>query len=350
MIKFTCEIINPTEFLMRTEQYQPEFLLKLYHDMLRIRMIEEAIERDYHKNQIKSPVHLAIGQEASAVGCNIALTPSDLTYCSHRTHGHYLAKGGDLKAMIAELHCRETGCAKSLSGSMHLLDKTAGIEGSSAIVAGAIPIATGFALSLKLNQSPAVSVVFFGDAATEEGPHWESLNFAILKKLPIIFVCENNFYSVCTPLEDRQPLHVKIANRAFHFGLSTQEINANDVLAVYEAMSQALRAVRTEKGPYYLVTNTYRWRGHQGAGDDSTTGYRDTKEVQHWMQQDPIKILKTALQERQILNSQLDKNYKSKIQTEIEESFQFALESAYPTKAILFDTVYADSGTNDVVG
>lgn len=342
MIKFRCETINPLEFLERSKQHPPEFLLKLYYDMLRIRLIEEGIEGEYHKDQMKSPVHLAIGQEASAVGCNIALNPTDLIYCSHRTHGHYLAKGGDLNAMMAELHCRATGCAKSLAGSMHLLDKSVGMEGSSAIVAGAIPIATGFALSLKLSQSSAVSVVFFGDAATEEGAHWESLNFSILKKLPIIFICENNFYSVCTSLEDRQPPHVTIAERVSHFGLPTRQINGNDVLAVYEAMSEALIAVRNGQGPYYLVINTYRWRGHHGAGDDSTTGYRDPQEVHYWMQQDPIDILKTALQQRQILYSKLDNIYKTKIQVEIQTSFKFALESAYPSETLLFNTVYAN--------
>jgi TPP-dependent pyruvate/acetoin dehydrogenase alpha subunit len=341
MIKFPCEVVNVEKFLASAKSYQPEFLLKLYFVMLRIRMVEEAIERDYHKDKMKSPVHLCIGQEASAAGCNLALQTDDLIYCSHRTHGHYLAKGGDLPAMMAELHCRETGCAKSLAGSMHLLDKKVGMEGSSAIVAGAIPIATGFALSQKLNKASTISVVFFGDAATEEGVHWESLNFAILKKLPIIFVCENNFYSVCTPLDERQPSHVKIIDRVAQFGSLAQEVNGNDILAVYALMSRAVSSVREGKGPYYLVVNSYRWRGHHGAGDDSKTGYRHIEELESWMAQDPIKILKQALRQQEILTLQMDEAYKNKIQMEIEESFEFALNSPYPSQELLFNTVYA---------
>jgi len=341
MIKFPCETIDPEEFLAATQKYNPEFLLKLYFLMLRIRMVEEAIEKEYHKDKMKSPVHLCIGQEASAVGCNLVLSSKDLIYCSHRTHGHYLAKGGDLRAMMAELHCRETGCAKSLAGSMHLLDKKVGMEGSSAIVAGAIPIATGFALSQKLNKGSFVSAVFFGDAATEEGVHWESLNFSVLKKLPIIFVCENNFYSVCTPLDARQPSHVKIVDRAEKFGLPTQEVNGNNILDVYEHMSVAVNEVRNGRGPYYLVINSYRWRGHHGAGDDSASGYRHVDELNTWMEQDPIKILKYALINREILTQIVDENYRNKIQTEIEESFEFALSSPYPSQELLFNMVYA---------
>jgi len=341
MIKFPCEAVDSKKFLTDTQHYQSDFLLKLYFVMLRIRMVEEAIERDYHKDAMKSPVHLSIGQEASAAGCNLALHAGDLIYCSHRAHGHYLAKGGDLRAMMAELHCRETGCAKSLAGSMHLLDKKVGMEGSSAIVAGAIPIATGFALSQKLNKASRVSVAFFGDAATEEGVHWESLNFAILKKLPIIFVCENNFYSVCTPLDERQPHHVKIIDRVAHFGLPAQEVNGNDILAIYALMSRAVQRARDGEGPGYLVINSYRWRGHHGVGDDSATGYRPIQELSSWMAQDPINVLTQALQKRKILTLAMDEDYKNKIQIEIEDSFEFALNSPHPAPALLFNTVYA---------
>lgn len=341
MIKFPCEPIDSKKFLAHTEKYKAEFLLKLYFDMWRIRLVEEEIENHYSENKMKTPVHLSIGQEAGAVGCNNALQYDDLIYCSHRTHGHYLAKGGDLKAMLAELHCRKTGCAKSLAGSMHLLDKKVGMEGSSAIVAGAIPIAAGFALKQKMNQLTTVSAVFFGDAATEEGVHWETLNFAILKKLPIIFVCENNFYSVCTPLEERQPSHVKIIDRVAHFGLPAYVVNGNDVLSVYDYMSRAVQQARNGKGPSYLVINSYRWRSHHGAGDDSKTGYRAVEELNSWMKYDPIKILRHALLVRKILTLAMEKDYKNTIQIEIATSFSFALNSAYPSQEILFDTIYA---------
>jgi pyruvate dehydrogenase E1 component alpha subunit len=173
--------------------------------MFRIRRIEEAIESRYHEDEMKTPIHLVIGQEATSVGCCAALTTRDLLYSSHRTHGNYLAKGGDLRAMLAELYCRINGCAGSRGGSMHLIDKSVGMAGTSAIVAGAIPIATGAALAVQLKGEDRVVVVFLGEAATEEGATSESLNFAVLKQLPIVFLCENNFYSVQSPLWTRQP-------------------------------------------------------------------------------------------------------------------------------------------------
>src|SRR5687768_15795491 len=192
-------------FARRGSQYPPEFHLKLFRDMLRIRIIEEEIERRYSEDQMKTPIHLVIGQEATSVGCCAALTREDLLYSSHRTHGNYLAKGGDLRAMLSEMYCRANGCAGSRGGSMHLIDKSVGMAGTSAIVGGAVPIATGAALAAQMKGERHVTTVFFGDAATEEGVLSESLNFAALKRLPIVFFCENNFYSVQSPLWTRQP-------------------------------------------------------------------------------------------------------------------------------------------------
>src|SRR5882672_8340885 len=179
--------------------HPPPQLIDFYQSMLRIRRIEEEIERRYHQDQMKTPIPLIIGQEAAAVGCCAALRQTDLVYTSHRTHGAYLAKGGDLKRMLCEMHCRINGCAGSRGGSMHLIDKSVGMAGTSAIVGGAVPIATGAALAAKMQKIDRVSVVFLGEAAGEEGVTSESLNFASLKQLPVIFFCENNFYSVQSP-------------------------------------------------------------------------------------------------------------------------------------------------------
>src|SRR6185436_2928213 len=176
-----------------------------YRSMLRIRRIEEEIERRYHQDQMKTPIHLVIGQEGAAVGACSVLRTTDLVYTSHRTHGAYLAKGGDLKAMLCEMHCRINGCAGSRGGSMHLIDKRVGMAGTSAIVGGAVPIAAGAALAAQMKSEDRVVVVFIGDATTEEGVASETLNFAALKKLPLIFFCENNFYYVQSPLATRQP-------------------------------------------------------------------------------------------------------------------------------------------------
>jgi len=164
--------------------------------MLRIRLIELEIEKQYHLDQMKTPIHLVIGQEATSVGACAALTNEDHLYSTHRTHGNYLAKGGNLRAMMAEMYCRKSGCVASRGGSMHLIDKSVGMMSTSAIVGGIIPIATGAALAAQLKGEKRATVVFFGDAATEEGVTYESLNFAALKNLPIIYFCENNFYSV----------------------------------------------------------------------------------------------------------------------------------------------------------
>src|ERR687891_543404 len=185
--------------------HTPEFLIDLFYSMLRIRRIEEEIERRYHEDQMKTPIHLVIGQEATSVGCCAALRDTDLIYSSHRTHGNYLAKGGDLKAMLSEMHCRANGCAGSRGGSMHLIDKKVGMAGTSAIVGGAVPIAVGAALAAQMKQEDRVVVAFLGDATTEEGVTAESLNFAALRQVPAIFFCENNFYSVQSPLTKRQP-------------------------------------------------------------------------------------------------------------------------------------------------
>jgi len=193
--------------------YKKDFLVSLYRSMVRIRMVELEIERRYHEDEMKTPIHLAIGQEATCVGSAAALKREDLVYCSHRTHGVYLAKGGDLKGMLSEMYCRVNGCNGSRGGSMHLIDKSVGMAGTSSIVGGAVPIANGAALAAQMRRKKYVSLVFLGDATTEEGVTSESLNFAALKKLPVIFFCENNFYSVCSSLETRQP-HIEIYKKS----------------------------------------------------------------------------------------------------------------------------------------
>src|SRR5262245_26265657 len=227
-------------------------LLALYRSMLRIRRIEEEIERRYSQDQMKTPIHLVIGQEAAAVGCCAALTPTDLVYSSHRTHGAYLAKGGDLKAMLCEMHCRLNGCAGSRGGSMHLIDKAAGMAGTSAIVGGAVPIAVGAALAAQMKGETRVVVVFLGDATTEEGVTSESLNFAALKQVPVVFFCENNFYSVQSPLATRQPPTRVIHQWAASHRVPAIEVDGANVLAVEDAVAAAAARARAGGGPSFI--------------------------------------------------------------------------------------------------
>ncbi len=318
-----------------------ELLVSLYRDMLRIRRIEEAIESRYHEDEMKSPIHLVMGHEAISTGSCSALKKDDLIYCGHRTHGHYLAKGGSLKGMLSELYCRANGCAGSRGGSMHLLDKSVGMAGSSAIVAGSIPIATGAALSFQLKRQDRVVVAYLGDAATEEGACWEAINFAVLKKLPVIFFCENNFFSVCSSLEVRQPPNVEIYRKAEGFGLPSVQIDGTNVLDVYEATQEAIVRARKGEGPTFIEALTYRWRGHGGAGDDSASGYRDPEEVRHWEQYCPVNGFYDYLVNEN-LYSAVEKDLAEKeIGEEIQEAFEFAIASPNPEEKDLYTHVYS---------
>src|SRR3989344_3227528 len=266
MTRYTYTGAGFTAWKKALSDYDRNFLLRLFLDMLRIRLIEEEIERRYQQDQMKTPIHLVIGQEATSVGCCAALRKEDLLYSSHRTHGNYLAKGGDLKAMLSEMHCRINGCAGSRGGSMHLIDKSVGMAGTSAIVGGAIPIATGAALAAQIQGLDRVSVVFFGDAATEEGVASESLNFAALRKLPVIFFCENNFYSVQSPLDTRQPPR-EIYKWAASYGIDSVRVDGTNVLAVYEATREAVARARDGGGPTFIEAPVYRFRALGGGGD-----------------------------------------------------------------------------------
>lgn len=318
-----------------------EALVGLYRSMLRIRRIEEEIERRYHQDHMKTPIHLVIGQEAAAVGCCAALRLSDLVYTSHRTHGAYLAKGGDLKRMLSEMHCRINGCAGSRGGSMHLIDKSVGLAGTSAIVGGAVPLAVGAALAAKLKHDDRVVVVFIGDATTEEGVMAESLNFAALKKVPVIFFCENNFYSVQSPLSTRQPAR-DIRVWAEAHGMPAVSVDGVNVLAVRDAVQKAATRARSGGGPTFIEVPVYRFRAHGGAGDDSKTGYRDEAERHAWEAVDPLVLFGEYLTRKSLVSASAIAEMERRIAVEIEEAFEYALASPNPTEEDLYRHVYAD--------
>jgi pyruvate dehydrogenase E1 component alpha subunit len=318
-----------------------EQLAGWYRAMLRIRRIEEEIERRYHQDQMKTPIHLVIGQEAAAVGCCSALRQTDLVYTSHRTHGAYLAKGGDLGRMLCEMHCRINGCVGSRGGSMHLIDKSVGMAGTSAIVGGAVPIATGAALAAKMKQEDRVVVVFLGDATTEEGVMAESLNFAALRKLPVIFFCENNFYSVQSPLATRQPQRDIRAWAEAH-GMSAVAVDGVNVLAVHDAVVNAVARARAGDGPTFIEVPVYRFRAHGGAGDDSRTGYRSEAERIAWEAVDPLQLFGGYLKRTGKLDGGTIQKMETEIAAEIGAAFELALASPNPTEEDLYRHVYAD--------
>jgi pyruvate dehydrogenase E1 component alpha subunit len=309
--------------------------------MLRIRRIEEEIERRYRDDQMKTPIHLVIGQEATSVGCCAALSDADLLYSSHRTHGNYLAKGGDLNAMLSEMHCRASGCVGSRGGSMHLVDKRVGMAGTSAIVGGAVPMATGAALAVQLKGEDRVTVVFFGEAATEEGVTSESLNFAALKRLPIVFFCENNFYSVQSPLFTRQPNRVIHEWAASHC-VPAVHVDGTNVLAVRQAAAAAVDRARGGGGPTFIEAPVYRFRAHGGAGDDSHTGYRHEAERLAWEPMCPIATFGTFLRSRGLLEDGAAASMEAELAREIADAFAFALAADHPTEADLYRNVYAE--------
>jgi TPP-dependent pyruvate/acetoin dehydrogenase alpha subunit len=296
------------------------------------------------KHDVICPVHLYSGQEAIAVGVCAALKPRDYVFGNHRSHGHYLAKGGSLRAMVAEVYGREAGCSRGRGGSMHLVAPKQGMLGSAPIVAGTIPLALGSALAAAIRRDGRVVVSFLGDGATGEGVFYESLNFAALRSLPIIFVCENNLYATHMPIRACRP-HVSIHKIAIPFGIENQRVDGNDVLAVYEAARRAADRCRKGGGPSLLEFMTYRLRGHVGPDDNiqgTHTDIRPRAEVMRWRRRDPIpRFEKLLLRTRMADRDALDRISRQAMQ-EIDAAHQFAREAPLPRGAELKRYVFSD--------
>lgn len=267
----------------------PDLRRRLLAEMTRIRTVEQTLADLYPQGEMRTPTHFSIGQEAVAVGVCAALRRDDVVYSGHRCHAHYLAKGGDLARMVAELYGRETGCARGRGGSVHLNDPDAGFIAASAILGQTMAAAVGSALAFKMDGLDRVAVTFFGDGTVEEGIFHESLNFAVVKRLPVLFVCENNGYSTHTPLGVRQPASVPIHARAASYGMPSRCVDGNEVFAVFTAAREAVAGSRRGEGPSFLECITYRWREHVGPLWDYDKGYRTKAEVDEWVARCPIK-------------------------------------------------------------
>jgi pyruvate dehydrogenase E1 component alpha subunit len=311
--------------------------------MLRIRRIEEAVARRYGEQRMRCPVHLSIGQEAAAVGACSVLRPTDQIVSTHRCHGHYLAKGGDLHAMIAELYGKVTGCCGGRGGSMHLFDPDAGVLASVPIVGSNVPLGVGAALAAKQRKRPDVAVAFFGDGAFEEGAVHEAANFAGCQRLPMVFVLENNLYSVYTPLDQRQPARDgdPMAGFAKVHGLFSEHIDGNDVVAVHEAMGRAVVRARRGDGPSLLVVDTYRFLEHCGASDDDHLGYRPVGELAAWMDRCPIERMRNELRLADELDADTERAFESAIAAEIDDAFAAADAAPYPAAHTAMEAVHA---------
>lgn len=320
--------------------YSTDFLLGLYRTLLKIRLTEEIVAQIYPEQEMRCPVHLCTGQEAVPAGVCAALRPSDYALGAHRSHGHYLAKGGDLKAMIAEFYGRRTGTSGGRGGSMHLIDRNAGFLGAVPIVASSIPIATGVALAAKRRGENRVTAVFFGDGATEEGMFHESLNFASLQRLPVLYVCENNLYSVYSPLNVRQPTGRTIHALARAHGLTSIHADGNDVLGVYETAREAVSETRTS-GPVFLEFATYRWREHCGPHFDNHLGYRTESEFLEYKARCPIARFEAYLGQAGVATKNRLEEEAETIADEVREAVAFAKRSPLPDPSTLMDGVYA---------
>lgn len=292
--------------------------------------------------EITTPCHLYIGQEAIATGVCSALKKEDYVFSTHRSHGHFIAKGGSLKALMAELYCKKTGCSRGKGGSMHIASPDIGLPGSSAIVGGTIPIAVGAAIAFSMQNKKAVSVAFFGDGAAHEGVFYESLNFASLKKAPVVFVCENNLY--CTHLPITAGLaDTDIYKKAAAFAMPGVRIDGNSVTEVYKTAKKAVEDARNGKGPTLIECMTYRWRGHVGPSDDLDKGLRNKEELDHWMNRCPVKMLDKFFQEHEILSEVQMEQIRENVSKEVEEAVNFARESPYPDENALLQDVFKNS-------
>ena len=312
--------------------------------MLYIRMVEEAIADNYGKagqpQEMRCPVHLSIGQEASAVGVVEALESTDVVYSTHRCHAHYLAKNGSLDAMIAEIYGKSDGCVGGRGGSMHLQDIDKGVIASIPIVASVIPLGVGAALKFKMYNENRVAAVFFGDAAMEEGVWHESANFAQMNDLPVVFVCENNMYSVYTPLNQRQP-NADLTRLAKAHCVKCFTADGNNVEETLKVSQEAVKYARSRQGPVFLMLTTYRYREHCGPNYDDHLGYRPEGEREAQEKLDPVITYKQTLIERGELTEEEDRKITSRLASIIDESFASAKASPLPNASTAFDHVYA---------
>jgi len=317
----------------------PDLLRDMYESMLRIRLFEEAIAEAATAKEFKGPTHLYIGQEAVAVGVCHALSKDDYVFGGHRSHGHYLAKGGGLRELAAEIFVRETGCSKGRGGSMHITAPHVGMLGTSALVGGGMGPGVGTALASVLLGRDNVTAIFFGDGAIEEGIFHESLNFAALNKLPVLFICENNLYASHLKLEVRQP-QPDLYKHAAPYAVPGIRIDGNDIMSVYETAQEAVRRARAHEGPTLLECMTYRWRGHVGPSYDFEYNIRTREDVEHWMTKDPIQRYVDLLAASGVMDESAKKKIDEGIRREVDDALKFARESPFPAVEDLLEHVY----------
>ena len=316
-------------------------LKSLYYNMLKIRLIEQEIAKLAKNKIINTPVHLSVGQEAIPVGIIENLKKKDEIFGNHRSHGHIIAKGTSIKKFFSECYGKSTGLSRGFGGSMHLIDKSVGFQGSVPIVGATIPIACGFALSKKLQKKDSVTIAFFGDGACEEGSFHETLNFASLYNIPILFVVENNLFSSHLDINLRQPSN-KISRFAEANKIKTLTLDGNNIVKIYKESKNIINYIRKNQKPFFLETITYRHLGHVGPNKDIDVGVkRNKKELAAWTnKRDPIENFERFLIKKKIINHRFIDSQKNLILNEIKKSVNFAEKSKFPDMKLLKNIIY----------
>jgi pyruvate dehydrogenase E1 component alpha subunit len=316
---------------------EPEMLHQALCKMYLIRYFEEKAEALYAMGKIHGTMHLSIGQEASAMGACLALHPDDLMLSTHRGHGHCIAKGADLKLMMAEFFGKAIGYCRGRGGSMHIADVEGGNLGANGVVGGGIPLAPGVGLSLKMQKTDKVCLTFFGDGAANEGAFHESLNLSAIWKLPVVYVCENNQYGMSMSVKRACSVE-RISQRAVSYNIPGVTVDGNDLLEIYQVVREAVERARAGEGPSLIENVTYRWRGHSKSDRQR---YRTREEVKEWQARDPIAGLRAKLLEAGLFSeAELDQT-SAEAQQIIEDSVAFAEAAAEPDPATIMEGVYA---------
>ena len=313
---------------------------ELFYQILRIRRIEEGISKKYNDQKMRCPVQLSIGQEAIAVGVSALLKKKDQVVSNHRSHAHYLSKGGSLNKMILEIYGKENGCNSGRGGSMNLIDKNVNFMLSLPIVGATIPIGVGLSLEKKIKDKKDIVTIYLGDAATEQGVFYESLNFSKIQKLKCLFVIENNFYSVYTDISQRR-VDRNLKDLENILGVKTFRANGNDVIEVLNKTKMALQFIKEKSEPVIIIMNTYRHLEHCGPSNDDHLLYRDKKEIKNWTNKCPLQNFRKKLLKNNILSEKIILNYEKKIQKEINKSFAIAESAKYPSLKTSYDFTYA---------
>lgn len=316
-------------------------LIKLYKALLQIRVVELAIAKSYKDQKMRCPIHLSIGQESIPVAVSSNLTSKDEIVTAHRSHAHYIAKGGSIKSMICELYGKNNGCAKGLGGSMHLIDLKAGVTAAVPIVGSTIPIGVGKAWAKKLDKNNNIVVIYFGDGATEEGVFFESLDFASLHDLRVLFVCENNNFSVYSPLKNRQNSKRSITSISRAIGIKSVKFKDHNILKLSKFFNKSIKFIKKNSKPMLVEINTFRDLEHCGPNNDNNLGYRSANYIKKWKLLDQVSFLENYLKKNNMINEKNIELIYLTLQNELEKIFKFADRSKYPNKKSLGKYIYA---------